>query len=166
MEATPDSLLAGIYAYASQGVIEAWTNRSDFADISASVQVRQVSGDDNAAGCLAIRHDVEQGDYSFCILGNGETKVTYSYVDANGNWQDEVLLAPEPRANTRPEELWNTLEIRARGNQFWCLMNGTVVASGTHDGRSSGDVAIIVTNRDSDQFAEFEFRELIVRELN
>lgn len=157
------SLHIGVYAGGGEHIIEAWTDRDDFADIDARVDVREASDDSAAAGCLAVRHDINAGDYSLCILGNDRSWATYNYVDDNGNWQVEVLLDDKIRRGTQPSAGWNTLQIVARGNRLEFIANGTVLGTATHDARTVGTVAVSVTSWDVGQDADFEFRNLVVR---
>lgn len=165
MAPSATSLHIGVYGGNGEHVIEAWTSRNDFADISASVDVREVSQGSAAAGCISVRHDVSAGDYSFCILGNGRTWATYNYADAAGEWHTEVLLADALRSGARPPGEWNTLRIVAKGDHLWFIANGVVHGSVQHSARGSGAVAVSVTTWDIDQDAEFEFKNLIVRDV-
>jgi hypothetical protein len=164
-EPSSTSLHIGVYGSDGEHVIEAWTDRNDFADISASVDVREISDHAAAAGCISIRHDVAAGDYSYCILGNGRSWATHNYVDANGEWQTEVLLDDQVREGMRESTEWNTLKVVAKGNRLWFILYDTVHATVTHDARTAGDVAVAVTNWDVDQDAEFEFKNLVVRDV-
>ncbi|RIK45392.1 MAG: hypothetical protein DCC58_06580 [Chloroflexi bacterium] len=165
MAPSATSLHIGVYGGLGMHIIEAWTNQSDFSDISASVDVREVSQGSAAAGCVSVRHDVSTGDYSFCILGNGRTWAAYNYVDESGEWHTEVLLTDATRSGIRPPSQWNTLKIVAKGNQLWFIANGVVHGSVQHTARWEGAVAVSVTTWDESQDAEFEFKNLIVRAL-
>jgi len=159
-----DSFHIGVYG-GDGHTMASWTERTDFSNISASVEVRSVTNEPSAVGCVAIRHDVDQGEYQFCILGDGRTWATYDYADANGEWQSEVILESKERDGTRPSSQWNTIELAAYDNQLWFLVNGVELGTVQHNARSSGAVAIQVTNWDTID-AEFEFRNLIIREVN
>lgn len=144
---------------------ETWTANDDFSDISASVNIRQVSMDTNSAGCLAVRQHVDEGEYQLCILSNGLTWATYDYVDGSGAWHSEEILPAAERDGVNPSTAWNELRIVARGNQLWFVVNGTLLDSATHNGRSAGHVAIQVTNWGVDT-VEWEFSELVVRSVD
>lgn len=161
-EATSTSLIIGVHAADQEEVVETWTDRQDFGDISASVDVREVSNGAAAVGCLSVRHTASVGDYSFCILGNGQTWAGHYFIDTNGSFQVETLLEVASRPGTT--SAWNTLSIVADGNQLTFMVNDTVHGTVTHDARTTGGVALAVVNQDAGQDAEFEFRNLVVRE--
>ncbi len=140
----------------------AWTNENGFADISASVSVRAVSTTSSGA-YIAIRQDPFAGEYNFCMLSNGRTWATFDSADSNGEWSQVVLLADQVRQGSNPPDQWNRLTIIARGDQLWFLVNDVVQGTLRHGGRSSGAVAIQVTNWAADD-AEWAFRDLIIQE--
>lgn len=164
-EPSNTSFHIGVYATSVEQVVESWTDRNDFADASVSVDVREISDQANAAGCISIRHDFANGDYSFCMMGNGQTWAAYHYIDSASNWNVETLLWPEIRSGTKPSSQWNTLKIIARGGQIWFVANNHVLGISTHNARSVGAIAVSVTNWDLDVDAEFEFKNLVVRDL-
>jgi hypothetical protein len=86
-------------------------------------------------------------------------------MDEDGIWHLEMLLADAQRLGTKSAAQWNNLKIIARGSQLWFIANGAVVGTAIHDARSVGDVAIAVTAWDDDQNGEFQFRNLIVRQI-
>jgi hypothetical protein len=141
---------------------EAWTASDDFADISASVNVRQVTNDTNSGGCLAVRQHVDEGEYQLCILNNGLSWATYDFVDSAGAWHSEDILAASERGGTNASTSWNELKIVARGTELWFLINGHLLGSTTHEGRSTGHIAIQITNWGADT-VEWEFNDLVVR---
>jgi hypothetical protein len=163
-EATESSLHIGVYG-GDGHTVAAWTGRTDFADISASVDVREVTNGTESIGCLAVRHDVALGEYMLCVLSDGRTWATYDYSDANGAWHSQVLLDVSHRAGTNPASEWSTLKISIRGNEIWYLANGTLLGTATHDARSVGAVDIHVTNWDATT-AEWEFKRLVVRSVS
>jgi hypothetical protein len=161
IQATSTSLHIGVFAAEQEEVVETWTDRQDFGDISASVEVREVSNRAAAVGCLSVRHTSASGDYSFCIRGDGQTWVGHYFVDANGTFQEQTLLDVASRPGTVSG--WNTLTIIAIGNQLTFLVNDTAHGTVTHNARTTGG-ALAVVSQDADQDAEFEFRNLVVRE--
>ena len=166
VEPSATSLYIGVYGGDGEHTVESWTEQNDFANISASVDVREVSRGAAAAGCLAIRHDATDGDYQFCILGNGRTWAVHDFIDAGGTWQVETLLEDSNRQGTKPPSEWNTIKIVASDNRLWFVINGMLVGSISHDARTVGDVAVSVTTWDNDQDAEFEFKNLVVRTVS
>jgi hypothetical protein len=162
-EATSTSLHIGVFATDERHIIESWTDSQDFANISASVEVREVSNGTAAMACLSVRHDISSGDYSFCIHGDGSTRAIYNYVDANGVWQVEELLGYASRGGTGVAA-GDTLEIVADGNLLTFKVNGMVHGTVTHNARTIGGVALAVRSVDAVQDAEFEFRNLVVRD--
>ena len=99
------------------------------------------------------------------MMGNGQTWAAYHYIDSASNWNVETLLWPEIRSGTKPSSQWNTLKIIARGGQIWFVANNHVLGISTHNARSVGAIAVSVTNWDLDVDAEFEFKNLVVRDL-
>lgn len=152
----------GVFGAGEQRTTGAWTGRSDFGDISASLDVRAINSEPDSAACISIRHDANLGDYSLCISGNGTTRATYDYADAQGVWHSTMLLADARRSGTNPATEWNTLRIIAKGDRFWFVVNGQVIGSAEHNARRSGSVALYAINWDAHD-VEFEFANLIVR---
>ncbi len=160
--ATSNSLNIGVYGVGEQRTVGVWTDRDGLGDISASVEVRALNPGNESSACISVRHSVDFGDYSLCITGDGQTRATYDYADSQGNWHSETLLRTALRSEARAANQWNALKVYARGDELWFVVNDRVVGTVQHGARSSGSVALYVTNWDAETTA-FDFKNLIVR---
>lgn len=159
------TLLIGVYGNSEGQTMQGWTAIDNWTDISVSADLRATTTGLDAVGCVALRHDTNQGEYQLCMSATGETSASYNFYSSSQGWQIVELLPPEERAETQPPQSWNTLKIIAKGDQFWFYANGKLLGFAEHDGRNAGSAAIQVTNWDSSD-AEFEFRNLVVRSVN
>lgn len=163
-KATATSLHIGVYG-GNGHTGAAWTQESDFSDISASVDVREVTTGTESIGCISVRHDVASGEYQLCLLSDGRSWATFDFADDNGEWQTEVLLDAQQRGGAHPASQWNTLKIIVKGSRLWYLINDTLIGTATHEARSAGDVDLHVTNWDANT-GEWEFKNLVIRAVS
>jgi hypothetical protein len=163
---TSRSLVIGVYPGDTEHVIEDWTDRSDFRDISASVELRSISTNSAAQACLSVRHDVADGDFSFCILATGRIWAGFYYVDPSGQWQKETLVRTRSTRHLNRVAEWNTLKIIVSGDTVWLYVNDQLIATTRYVVRTSGAVAVSVLNSNSRHDAKYEFRNLVVRDVN
>jgi hypothetical protein len=59
---------------------------------------------------------------------------------------------------------WNTLEIRARGSEFWFFINGVQIGKVNHQGTAAGYPGFEMYSWE-DGTAEWAFRNVVVRAL-
>jgi hypothetical protein len=140
----------------------------EFGDADIAVDVRLVTGGPNAYGCVLARATPESEApaltraYSLCLDGFGALSVLFETWAADGSyahvWLVEYVGSPDTRA---PGE-WNRLQIVARGQQFWFLVNGDLIGVAAHAGPISGSAGILVSNYEASA-AEFAFQDLEIR---
>jgi thermitase len=135
---------------------------TEFGDISATVEIRGISGTGESEACLILHADpgVISG-YLWCIDGAGETVAYYHGMDAEGSDTVDVLLERSLRGETNPAGEWNTLGIETASGTFNFEINLMTVGVHEQPGASSGAVGIAVTNS-NDVDAEYAFRNLTI----
>ena len=146
-----------IYAY-SFGV-------SAFTDMSVSVDLRKVEGDELSDGCLLSRFDLisEEHSYVLCVDGTGGVSADYEFINGDGDLESEPLLLYGDFVTTSSDE-WTTLKIVNQGQNIWFFVNGELAGAAQHNGPPGGGVGVRVTNF-GDVPLEYEFTNLVVRAL-
>ena len=142
------------------------TDHEPFTDIAVSVDMRVVSGDPTAQGCVLTRVDQvnQQFDYALCVDANGNVEVLFEQFDADGNYSVEPLL-PGGIVTVPPPVEWTTLTIITHGDEFWFLIDGELIDSVQHTGPPEGAVGVIVNHyvEAPEVPAEFVFTNLVVQ---
>lgn len=163
---TDDGLEIGVYADQGDMTLPAWTSRSDFADVSVSVEIRRTGAPAASDGCLATRFDVASGYYRLCMSGaTGFVWADIKQLGDDGIWRTSYLMSLRPPpGSTKPTD-WTTLQIITRDDQFWFMVNGTTLWTVEHTGREAGSAAVLVANSDARNEGVFEFRNLVVRSV-
>jgi hypothetical protein len=102
-----------------------------------------------------------QANYELCLAGDGEA--TARYWDGSAS-EYVTLLDWESYPGTLAPTEWNRLEIRARGNDLWFLINDTLMGQVNYAGTAEGFLGLQVISFE-DGPAEWAFDNLVVRAL-
>jgi hypothetical protein len=158
------------------------TYRDDYADLSASIDVRAVSADPSASGCLMVRADPEidpvlsgdpdaasEGDrYAFNLCLSEEYGVYAWWWDETrpDGYTVDFVWFDDPRVweAMRPLEEWNRLKIIAEGETIWMFLNGDYVGATRYTGPAEGTVGFRI-DVERETHATFAFRNLEIRGL-
>ncbi len=149
---------AWVYAYS--------LDHEPFGDVAVSVDLLLVSGDPSSSGCVLSRVDqvAQAYDYALCIDGYGNIEALYEEFDSEGSYTFEPLIPTGTVAVEAPAG-WTTLTIIARGEEFWFLVNGVLVATARHVGPPAGSAGIIVNHfaEAPTEPAEYVFTNMVVQ---
>ena len=142
------------------------TDHDPYTDVAVSVDLRIISGDPTAQGCVLTRVDQvnQQFDYALCVDANGNVEALYEQFDAEGNYSLEPLL-PGGIVRIDPPVEWTRLTIIARGDEFWFVVDGELIHTERHVGPTGGAAGVIVNHfvETPATPAEFVFTNLVVQ---
>lgn len=131
-----------------------------YGDASIAVDVRLTDATALSAACVVARLLTDPlRNYELCVSAEGSTSVAY--------YDGETLtylLDWDTHAGLSDPSAWNTLEIRARGNEFWFFTNGVQIGKIAHQGDTAGVAGFEMYSWEEGS-AEWAFRNLIVRAL-
>ena len=128
--------------------------------------MRLDSGSGLSSGCLMARANVNGDyDYALCLDADGNSYAVYEGFDVHDNYFAESLLDPAQRDGTNAMSDWNTLKMIVLGNELWFIVNDTVLGTLTYADGAPAGAAGFYTYNDDDPTAEFEFRNLLIKEV-
>jgi hypothetical protein len=168
----------------------AWTYRSDYADFSASIDVKALEAAPYASGCLMVRSDPAGGPgintdpatwdealdawelgygYSFNLCLSEEDGLYAWWGDATateGEYSGDFvyLWGEDIDAAIRPMDEWNRLKIIAKGETIWMFINGQYAGAARYPGPHNGSIGMRI-DVERDGYGTFAFCDLEIRRL-
>ncbi len=143
------------------GWADAATKRSDFGDVSVSMDVRMVSPVSDGIACLDTRglFTNTSSDYlELCLLSTGETTVDH-YGPAL-----IALFGRAQRTGTNPVTSWNTLKIVSKGDVSWFYINNTLIGSAQVGALDKGTAGYWIGD-EGDHSVEWQAQNFVVKSV-
>lgn len=151
----------------------AWTANNGYRNFSASMQVKQMSGDASASGCLMVRADDGESDsydydrFSFNLCISSHYGAYYWWNDESegaDHWESDFFVDDAIDAVMRPLDQWNTLKIVAKDETIWMFLNDKYIGATRHFGPNTGGIGLRI-DVEPDTGGHFAFRNLEIRRL-
>ena len=130
--------------------------KKTYSDFSVSVDVRQVSGAENADYGLVFREDTDGNFYYFAIKNSGQYSL-YEYV---GQWNTLIDWTDSDLIKAGES---NRITVIAQGAEFTFFLNDQYLTSISDEHISKGSIALAIEMAQENDEAVFEFDNFELR---